>query len=283
MKGNTMNRSVRFSLAVSEELLGSNAPVVFQGGLAASARMATDIGFDAIEMHIRDPQRINFKPLKRVLTDSGLTISAIGTGLEYSLNGLSLTSEDPAIRRVTGERFRDHIELASEFGATVFVGLCRGRAPQTSQRAEYLERLAEELNPLVSFAEQHNVILSMEPIVSHITNLLNSTQETVDFLEKYKFNSVGMLLDTYHMHYEDPSLHDAFLVGVNRISHIHISDSDRRYPGSGDIDYSEVGDTLLRIGYQGAVSLEIEPYPSPLVAAQNGLDWMRSIWYGVAH
>ena len=65
---------------------------------------------------------------------------------------------------------------------------------------------------------------------------------------------------------------------AGRITHFHLSDSNRRYPGAGNIDFGLVARTLDDIGYAGAVSLEILPIPSGDEAARRGMAWMRAAW-----
>jgi sugar phosphate isomerase/epimerase len=273
-----MSRRVQFCLAISEEDLGSDAPVLFQGGLIKGMKQASEMGFDAVEIHIRNPGDLEINAIEDTAGRLGLGIAAIGTGLENTLNGLSLTSPDPESRRQASERYHEHIELASHFGATVFVGLCRGSASTENERSAYLDRLTAELIPLAEYAERRNVTLSLEPIVRSMTNLLNTTHETLAYLNQPGLERVRLLMDTYHMYYEDESIPDAFRKSMGRIEHIHISDSDRKYPGSGKIDFQAVGVCLVDLGYDKAVSLEIPPDPDGRTAAMEGIEWMREIW-----
>jgi len=273
-----MSRPVQFCIAISEEILGESAPVPIQGGLVKAMVLASGWGFNAVELQVRNPLKLDVDVIASAAAEAGLSIAAIGTGLEYTLNGLSLTSPDPDIRRLMLERYREHIDLADKLGATVFLGLCRATAPTEDSIGEYLDRLAKELIPLVDYAEGSNATLSLEPIVSGMTNLLNTTAETIEFLERPGLESILLLLDTYHMHFEDPDIPEAFRMARGRIGHIHISDSDRKYPGSGSIDYTAVGECLKEIGYDKAVSLEIPPDPDSRTAALRGLEWMRSVW-----
>lgn len=273
-----MTRTVRFSLAVSEENLGPAAPVLFQGGLTAGIDRAAAAGFDAVEIHIRNPREVDFGAVGSVARDAGVKIAAVGTGLEFSLNGLSLTSPDSELRARTTERFREHIDAAGLFGATVFVGLCRAASPDDATRPVFLGRLAEALAPLRAHARAAGATLSIEPIARYMTNLLNTTPETVEFLDAHGFRDVLLLLDTHHMYLEHENLPAIFARYADRIGHVHISDSDRGYPGSGEIDYGAVGRSLKDIGYAGAVSLETLPIPDGQIAAERGIEWMRSIW-----
>jgi len=178
------NGRVSYCVAVSDELLGDGAPVPFQGGLAAGFARAAELGFDSVELHIRNPASISPSTLDELCAAHGLRIAALGTGLEYSLNGNSFTSPDPQVRRTTFERFVQFIELAARCDAVVFLGLCRGRAPAYREVGAYLDLLAEELRPIAAFAAERRVSLGLEPIVFYLTNLLNTTSETLAFLAR---------------------------------------------------------------------------------------------------
>jgi sugar phosphate isomerase/epimerase len=80
------------------------------------------------------------------------------------------------------------------------------------------------------------------------------------------------------MFIEDSDMIDSFRRTAGKIAHVHISDSNRRYPTGGNVDYGAVGAVLKEIGYTGAVSLEILPLPDGLQAARNGIAWMKSVW-----
>ncbi len=273
-----MSRNVSFGLAISEEMLGDGAPVLLQGGLDKAIIRASELGFDAVELHIREPGRLNADSILKTADENNIRIAAVGTGLEYSLNGLSLTSPDRDVRALMSQRLKEHIDFAGCFNAVVFLGMCRGRLPNFASRSEYLDRLAEELAPIASYASERGVVLGFEPIVFYLTNLLNTTGETLEFLKRPGLESIQLLLDTHHMYIEDKDMDMSFRLCKGRIAHVHISDSNRQYPGSGNVDYTKVGNTLKAMGYDKTVSLEVLPYPDGEQAALYGLRWMRSVW-----
>ena len=192
----------RYGLVCSLETLTSEKLAVYQGPLAAYAKMVSAIGYDAIELHLRNPRQYDAVAMKRTAADAGLSFCALSTGLEYSLNGLCFTSSDKNIREKTSIRFKEHIDLDAKLNAVVFLGLCRGKAPNYSHCELYLNRLAAELVPIASYAQTKNVILAFEPIVFYLTNLLNKTEETLEFLKRPGLENIQVLLDTHHMFIE---------------------------------------------------------------------------------
>jgi len=273
-----MARKIRYGIAIAQEILGEGAPVPFQGDILEGMAKAAAMGFDCVELHIRNPSRFDPEVLARYSDETGVRIAAIGTGLEYGMNGLSLTSDDFSVQARAAERMREHIDLAAHFGAVVFLGLIRGKCGSRARLAQTLDRLAETLAPLAAYAAERKVPTGIEPVAYYFSDLLNTTDETLEFLTRPGLESIGLLLDTHHMFLEDKSMEEAFSKCAGRITHVHISDSNRRYPGAGNVDYQRVARSLDGIGYCGAVSLEILPAPSADEAARRGIAWMRETW-----
>ncbi|WP_319561581.1 sugar phosphate isomerase/epimerase family protein [Marispirochaeta sp.] len=267
------------SLAVSEEKLGDNAPVLFQDGIIRGMQSAKDLGFTGVEIHIRNPGQIDEDSLLAAEKDLDIKICAVGTGLEYGLNKLSFTSDNPEIRQKTRKRFMEHIDLASKLNASVFVGLCRGTAPDYASIQPYLERFAQELLPLQEYADSKQVVLTLEPIAYYMTNLLNTVDDCLDFMARPGFEKLQLLLDTHHMFLEDKDMYGAaFDKCAGKIGHFHVSDSNRRHPGAGNVDFDKVAEKLKQIGYDRPVSLEVLPHPSGTEASRLCMEWMRRYW-----
>lgn len=77
-----MARKIRYGIAISQEILGEGASVPFQGGIPEGMAKAAAMGFDCVELHIRNPLSFDPKALARSSSETGVRIAAIGTGLE---------------------------------------------------------------------------------------------------------------------------------------------------------------------------------------------------------
>ncbi|TVQ21166.1 MAG: sugar phosphate isomerase/epimerase [Spirochaetaceae bacterium] len=276
-------RQVRFGVTVSEELLGEKAPVLFQGGIARAVHDAADAGYEAVELHIRNPRSLSAAAIATAAADAGVTVDAIGTGLEYSMNGYSLTADDGRLVDAMSDRLREHIDLAAglargDAAPVVFVGLCRGTAPAYALREEYQDRFYNALVRIVEHAVSARVKLVLEPVAFYFCNLLNTTAETIEFLKRPGLEPVDLLLDTHHMHIEDPDVGDAFRASAGRVSYVHVSDSNRQSLGSGNIDFAGVAAAVAGIGYRGTVSVEVLPYPDGATAATRSLAELRRVF-----
>lgn len=272
-------RRVTFGVAVSEDVLGEGSPVPFQGGLLAGMERAAELGFESVEFHVHDPQELDGEALRREAERLGLRIAAIGTGLEHGRYGLSLTSPNSSVRAEASRKLRLHIDFAQRVGgAVVFLGLIRGKCGVFERLGTTLDLLAEELKPVADYATEHGVPTGFEPVAYYFSDLLTRTDETLEFLARPGLEPIGLLLDTHHMFLEDPDIPAALRASAGRIQHVHLSDSNRRYPGAGNVDFDEVAQVLNEIGYDHSVSLEILPIPTGDVAAKRGLARMQAIW-----
>jgi sugar phosphate isomerase/epimerase len=119
--------------------------------------------------------------------------------------------------------------------------------------------------------------IAFEPLNRYETSLLNTVEEGLSFIEKINSKSLGMLLDTFHMNIEKPSIEKSMCLAGDRIFHFHYADSNRNYPGHGHLDFKSVMRTLVDIGYQGFVSGEHRAYPDPLMAAERGLAYLKEL------
>ncbi|MFV0429132.1 MAG: sugar phosphate isomerase/epimerase family protein [Arachnia sp.] len=267
-----------FGVAIAEEVLGEQAPVPFQGGLIPAMEHAAALGFTAVEFHIRDPHLLDAAWLRRRADALQLRVAAVGTGLEHSLNQLSLTDADPAVRAEAGAALVRHIDFARHFDAVVFLGLIRGKAGSTAGVAPMLDLLAQELIPVAEYAQEQGVRTGFEPVAYYFSDLLNTTAETLEFLSRPGLGSIGVLLDSHHMFLEDPDIPAAIRATADRLTHFHFSDSNRRYPGAGNVDFAEICQVLAGLGYQDAMSLEVLPAPTADIAAARGLAHMHQCW-----
>lgn len=64
---------------------------------------------------------------------------------------------------------------------------------------------------------------------------------------------------------------------AGKLGYVHLADNSRRYPGSGQIDFSKILAALQEIGYNGYLSVECFPYPSSQEAAGAALRYLKDL------
>jgi sugar phosphate isomerase/epimerase len=267
----------RYGLVCSLESLSPEKPAVYQGPFAAYAEKIHAIGYDDIELHLRNPRQYDAQSLKSIAADAGLAFCALSTGLEYGLNGLFLISDDKSIRAAAVQRLREHIDLAAELECMVVIGTMRANIPDWSRRSVYEGYLDEALLSLSDYATPLGVDLVVESITRYLDNYLNTVPETAAYLQKMNRPNLLLHIDTHSMNIEDPDLPAAVRASRPVLGYVHFSDSNRRFPGGGNIDFKPIVQALTEIGYCGTIASECLPWPDAESCARLGLDYMKAL------
>jgi len=225
---------------------------------------AAGCGFDGVELIVLAPRLLDVKSIRAQVAERDLAVSAISTGLAAWLEGLSMTSISPRIRRATRKRLCEDMDFAAELGgARVTIGSIRGAGGEKPARDE-LKLLQQELSFLADCARERGIVLNLEPINRYETSLLNTTDSALALLDEMgNPDAVGILYDTFHSNIEDVDMIEAIRTCGGRLSHVHLADSNRRLPGEGHVDFARIIAALREIGYDGFVSLETLCAPSP--------------------
>lgn len=265
---------MKLSLVLSTQPAKFDA-LAYKGKLTENISKIKSLGYDGVELAVRDPDQLDLSELKKLISLNQLSVPAIGTGQAYGEEGLSLTHHDGAIRRRAIERVKSQIRLANEFGAVVIIGLIRGKKGPETENNMAEERLLKAISECA--LENQNVKLVLEPINRYETDLINTVASGMKFLYGLEQENIGLLLDTFHMNIEEPSIIDSMLLAKDRLFHFHIADSNRWYPGAGHIDFQDVIDTLEQINYHGFISAEILPLPDADIAARKTFENMKKI------
>jgi 5-keto-L-gluconate epimerase len=254
------------------------AAISYAQDLGARLNRLAELGYDGVELHVRDPRAEDVARLEAFLAASRLPVSAIGTGQAYGEDGLSFTDPLDEVRQAAVARCRSHIELAARLAPDaplVIIGLMRGRVATGADAAAAEGWLLAALGELALFAADLGVRLCLEPINRYETNLLNTVAESLALLDRLAADNVGLLFDTFHANIEEPNPLASIDAAGPRLFHVHVADSNRRHPGAGHLDFPQVLAALTRIAYSGWLSAEILPQPDPETALTQTIDTLR--------
>lgn len=249
----------------------------FKGDLETNLAQIAALGYDGVELAIRDPKLVNLNELERVTQKYHLNVPAIGTGQAWGEEGLSFTDPDPAIRHHAIERVQSHIPVAARFNAVIIIGLIRGIIKPGVRASQAENWLCEALQKCSQTALPAGVQLALEPINRYETSLINNVRQGLDLIEKVGTPNFGLLLDTFHMNIEEANIEESIHECGNRIFHFHVADSNRWYPGAGHLDFHKILKSLTETGYQGWVSGEFLPKPDAETAAKNNIECLRKL------
>ncbi len=251
--------------------------VAFKGDFEANIAKIAGYGYDGVELAIRDPKLVNPDQLEKVAGKHKLVVPAIGTGQAWGEEGLSFTSDNPNARRAAIERIKRHIPLAAQFNAVVILGLIRGITPEGQSHEQSMEYLVQALQECSAAAAPHGVRYALEPLNRYETDLIHTVADGLDLIERVGAGNFGLLLDTFHMNIEEPSIEASIHTCGNRIFHFHVADSNRWPPGAGHLDFKRILETLFKTGYDGFVSGEFMPIPDADTGAQRAIEYLRGL------
>jgi sugar phosphate isomerase/epimerase len=265
---------MHLSLVISTEETGFDA-VAMRGTWQDAVRTAAALGYDGVELAVRDGTRLDPSVVSSIVGEAGLAVPAIGTGQAYLADGLSLAHPDESIRARATARVAAAINLAARLGAAVIVGLLRGRI--SGDRAVTDRRLIESMRALLPIAEQLKVPILFEPINRYETDYLPTVEGVMEIINQMGSPLLGVLADTFHMNIEEASIEESLRRAGPRLRHVHVADSNRLAPGWGHLDFSRILSVLRQMDYRGYLSAEILPHPNPHAAAKQAVEHLRAV------
>ena len=261
---------MKLSITIAESA-AENAPIVLRGSYAENIQKAAQMGYDAVEIHVKDPNTLDIKEIQKACDKNNIAVSTIGTGMGYGIDGLSFTDPDDDVRERAVKRIFDHISAAKKLNAKVIIGSMRGTIIDTNDRKKYKNYAFECFDKVINFAEKNNVTILNEAINRYETNFINNVEESLEFIKKINSPHLKIHLDTFHMNIEEPDMGKSILKAREFLGHFHFADSDRWYPGHGHIDFRSIIRALKDIKYDGFIAFECLPFPTPDVAAEKSI------------
>jgi sugar phosphate isomerase/epimerase len=253
---------------------------LLSGTFEEKAAKAAALGYDGIELMVRDPALLDWAHVKATLDGAGLEVPQVVTGELFGTDGLCLVTGDESLYRRAMGRTRSVIELAAYLGAMVNIGRLRGQLKLLGAAPDAWGIAVERLRQVSAYAAERGVKITIEPLNRYETDWIYHASDAMRLVDELRCDNFGLMLDLFHMNIEDPSIEEGLRLAGDRLWHVHVADSNRRYPGSGHLDFQAVITTLKEMGYQGYLSAELFPLPDPDTAAQRTIAFLRKHLWG---
>jgi sugar phosphate isomerase/epimerase len=138
----------------------------------------------------------------------------------------------------------------------VVIGSGGARAiPDGFSVQEARRQMVRFLQQVADAAEKNDITVVIEPLNRKESNSILTVAEGVELAREVDRPYIKVLADFYHMDEEQEPL--AHLTRYKDwIKHIHVADTARLAPGTGQYPYAEFADRLRQNGYDGMVSIE---------------------------
>ncbi len=265
--------------------------IAFDPNFEGNAAHLANLGYDGIELGVREPDKLDVADLKRTLAKYRLAVPALGTGQAFVEEQLSFTDPDAAVRERAIARVKTHVALASVIARSspstplpstiaqdsahdaplVIIGLIRGKTWAQITRDQAHAWMVDALRDVARAARAQNVRLAIEPINRYETDWVNDVAGALTLIDEIGADAerVGILFDTFHANIEEPRIEDSLRACGARLFHVHVADSNRWYPGAGHTNFASIVATLREMEYAGWVSAEILPKPDVKRAAEE--------------
>jgi len=266
---------MKLSVAIADTHALPSAFVVFRG-FEESIPKAARLGFDGVELALKQADEVDRDKLSSWLDQTGMQVSCISTGQVFADLGLMFTDADPAKRRQVREIFQGIIDLAVDYGQMVNVGRVRGQIG-SSPREEAEARFIEMARDLCDYAARQGVTIILEPVNRYEIDFINNVDQGVELMKKVDRPNMKLMPDVFHMNIEDVTIGGELAKHIDYVSYIHLADSNRLAPGQGHTDFNDIFDNLKRVKYDGWVSVEILPKPDPDTAARQAAEFLRPL------
>lgn len=219
-------------------------------------------GCDFLELLVPEEGELDLAETRAALAGHGL-----GVRLAARVNlTRDLASHDPSARRAGVQYLKQCISVATSLGADLVGGplygaplVFAGRPPTPvgeAERAQRIDWVVAGLKEAGAVAEAAGVRLAIEPLNRFETDIANTTGHALALAEAVSSPAVGVMLDTFHMNMEDPSIPDAIRRAAPRLFHFQANENHRGFVGAGHIDWPEVARALVGAGYDGPITLE---------------------------
>jgi D-psicose/D-tagatose/L-ribulose 3-epimerase len=244
--------------------------------------------YDAMEI-FGEPDEIDAKKLLDLLNSYGFPVCGV-TGMwgSISTNGWKrrLLSSDPAIVQASEQYVNDCLHLCNivgghEMNVCLFADDTRGvdrthRIIPANEKDVFAAKAVPLLRRVSRKASDYGIDLLLEPLNRYSTPYCASAKDALAIANQV--DSLGILLDTFHMNIEEDSFKDAIEGSRKFLRHLHFADNNRKMPGFAHIDFPSIVESLNEIGYNAYLSFE------PNISGKNyqhatkfGLDFIKGL------
>ena len=231
-----------------------------------------DLGFDVVELFIEDKSKNNLEIIKENIKKTSLECVTCSSFVEGNL-----ISDDINVVKRGVKYIKDSIDLCEYLGSSILTGPTYGSVVNTeflnpAVKNKAKRQAVELLKEIGIYASAKNIKIAVEPLNRYESNFLNTAHEGIDLIKEVDLPNVGLNLDTFHMHMEEKSIKKAVFDAGEHLFHLHVPENDRGTPGTGDVDWDGIAESLRKINFCGALVMESgTPYVEEI--AKLGAFW----------
>ncbi len=218
--------------------------------LAASAARLERAGLQFIELHGNHyGPDLGYDPDEtlRLLGDHGLRVGGI-CGMFSADNDLS--SNRPVHQQAAVDYLRREVPFARAVGASYLLVVPGAVGRPTPYDGMEFHRSVQTLKLVADLFVEHGVRAAVEPIRSAEVSLVHTVADAQAYIAAVDHPGVQHINgDVYHMQVEESHIGEALLAAGDRLTNLHLADSNRCALGLGSLDIDTLIRALYVIGY----------------------------------
>lgn len=270
--GYSTNAFVKFSL---DESLEKIAALGFRG---------VEIMGDRPHLYPPDFETADLVRIKEILETHDIKVTNLNSFTLFAVGDTYLPSwiePEKERRDIRIQHTLDCLKVAKELECNN-ISIPPGGPLNNLSRKEAMNLFHKGLEQVVPVAEELNVKILVEPEPGL---LMENTKEFKPFIREVQSQMVGLNFDIGHFFCagEDPA--EAFEALFEYVGHVHLEDiaetrvHNHLIAGYGVIRFLDIFKTMVKLKYQGDISLELYPYTdTPEIAGQESLEYLRPIF-----
>src|ERR671914_1028068 len=214
-------------------------------------RGASGAGLDFVEIPLLHPESMEVSGTRDLLDRYGI-------GCTCSL-GLPAAAHLPFAPEAAERFLYEAVDVTAALGSDALSGAIYThlgtltRKPPTEDELAKVERV---IKSVARYAAEQDISLGIEAINRYETYLINLASQADEMLNRIDEANVFVHLDTYHMNIEEKGFYDPIVATGSRMQYIHLSESDRGTPGTGNVHWDAVFRGLKAVGYEGRLVME---------------------------
>ena len=245
-------------------------------------------GYDSVEIapftlakSVTDLPAAERARIRTAAAQAGIAISGLHWVL-MQMEGLHLTSPEPATRERTARYFVELVDFCADLGGRVIVvGSPKQRSLLPGVTMEQAWAWAAEVfRPALQRAAQRDVTNCLEPLPAEDTSFITTAAEAVRFVRALGSPHLKVILDVRAMSHEAKPIPQIIRESRGEIAYVHANDVNLKGPGFGDVDFRPIAAALREVGYDGTVSVEVFKFDEGAVEiASRSLAYLKQAFF----
>ncbi|NEA12176.1 sugar phosphate isomerase/epimerase [Streptomyces sp. SID10692] len=244
--------------------LSINQETIKQWSLEELAEGCAKAGIGHVGLWRAPVQAYGVERTARLLSDAGIGVTSLCRGGFF-------TALDPAERARALDDNRAAIDEAAALSTDTLVLVSGGLPPGSRDLHGARERVADALAELAPYAAERGVRLAIEPLHPMFVSdrcVVSTLGQALDLAERFPAEQVGVVVDTYHLWWDDRAPADIARAGAGgRIHAFQLADWITPLPagvllgrgqlGDGSVDFRAFRSAVESAGYDGPIEVEI--------------------------